>query len=351
MTGISTHVGMKQDAYVGPSVWALPVAGAILYPLLVRGFILSVQAYQANDIVASKVALAVAALALMGSELAVPFLALRALIGMRNSTEPNAPLIRRVLHLVFATPPLQTVIGFAASGSGLPEAWAWNGGWALVAMIAFLVRTGSSDGSSGALRDTAQLRKIHGFAALFLLTGFLVLHLGNHLAALWTVRAHHDLMTSLRLWYRAAWVQPIIFGLLGTMILTGVLLVIRHTTTTADKFRTVQTATGAYFGAFIVSHTTAVLVGRANGVDTNWEFAAGVPPGILAQAWRGALIDYYALSVFFIAVHVALGLRIVLLGHHIKVGTANRVAYAGAVAGTIVTALIMAAVLGLRFGS
>ena len=351
MTGISTPVAMKQDTYIGPDVWTAPVVGAIVYPLLVQGFILSVQAYKANGVVASKVVLAAAALVLMGSVLAVPCVALRALIGIRNSIEPNAPLVRRVLHLVFATPPVLTVSGFAASALGVPLTWAWYGGWALVAMITLLVRKGSSNSSPVTRHDSTRLRKIHGFSALFLLMGFLALHLGNHLAALWTVQTQNDVMIFLRGWYRSAWVQPIIIGLFGTMIVTGILLVIRYTATTADKFRTLQTASGGYFVAFIASHTLAVFTAIASNVDTNWEFAAGGPLGLLHQPWRGALIDYYALSVFLIVVHTALGLRIVLLGHGTKESTANRVVYAGMVVGALVTALIMAAALGLHLGS
>ena len=344
-------VTTKQGTYIGPYVWTLPVVGAIVYPLLVKGFVLSVQAYEANGVAASKVVLAAAALVLMGSVLAVPFVALRALIGIRNSIEPNAPLVRRILHLAFATPPVLTVTGFAASGLGVPLTWAWYGGWGLLAMITFLVRKGSSNSSPVTLRDSTRLRKIHGFSALLLLMGFLVLHLGNHLTALWTVQTQNDVMIFLRGWYRAAWVQPIIIGLFVTMIVTGILLVIRHTATTADTFRTLQTASGGYFAAFVAAHTLAVFTARANDVDTNWEFAAGGPLGLLYQPWRGALIDYYALSVFLIVVHTALGLRIVLLGHHIEESTANRVVYAGTVVGAVVTALIMAAALGLHLGA
>ena len=351
MTAVATRVAMKQDTYIGPDAWIAPVVGAIVYPLLVQGFILSVQAYKTTDAAASKVVLAAVALVLMGSELAVPFVALRALMGIRNSIEPNAPLVRRVLHLVFATPPVFTVIGFAASGLGVPQTWVWYGGWGLVAMITFLVRKGSGSSSPITLRDSTQLRKIHGFSALFLLMGFLALHLGNHLAALWTVQSQNDVMIFLRGWYRSAWVQPIIIGLFGTMIVTGVLLVVRYTATTADAFRTLQTASGGYFAAFIAAHSLAVFTARANNVDTNWEFAAGGPLGLLHQPWRGTLIDYYALSVFLIVVHTALGLRIVLLGHHTKESAANRVVYAGMVVGALVTALIMAATLGLHLGS
>jgi len=71
-------------------------------------------------------------------------------------------------------------------------------------------------------------------------------------------------------------VQPIIIGLFGTMIVTGILLVIRYTAT-----RPISSAPckqlGGYFAAFIASHTLAVFTARANDVDTNWEFAAGGP--------------------------------------------------------------------------
>lgn len=351
MTGISTRVATEQDTYIGPDVWALPVVGAVVYPLLVKGFIFSVEAYKANDVIASKVALALAALAFMSLELAVPLMALRALMRIRNSIEANAPLLRRVLHLAFATPPAQTLSGFAAGALGISPTWAWYGGWGVLAMIAFLARRGSTSALSGTRHDWTRLRKIHGFSALFLIIGFLSLHLGNHLTALWTVQAQHDAMTVLRGWYRSAWVQPIILALFGTMIVTGILLVIRYTANTADRFRTLQTASGAYFAAFIGSHTLAVFVGRANNVDTNWDFAAGGPLGLLHHSWRGALIDYYALSVFLIVVHVALGLRIVLLGHGAKENTANRVVFAGMAVGGLVTAGIMAATLGLHLGS
>ena len=241
--------------------------------------------------------------------------------------------------------------GFATSALGVPLLWAWYGGWGLVELIAFLVRTGSSSSSPVTLRDSTRLRKIHGFSALFLLMGFLALHLGNHLTALWSVQTQNEVMIFLRGWYRSAWVQPIIIGLFGTMIVTGILLVIRYTATTADKFRTLQTASGGYFAAFIASHTLAVFTARADNVDTNWDFAAGGPLGLLHQAWRGALVDYYALSVFLIVVHTALGLRIVLLGHHARETTANRVVYMGTAVGALVTVLIMAAALGLHLGS
>jgi hypothetical protein len=348
---ISSRIAIERSTYLGPDIWALPVVGAIVYPLLVKGFILSVEAYKANDVLASKVVLAAVALAFMSLELAVPLMALRALMRIRDRVEPNAPLLRRVLHLAFATPPAQTLSGFAADAVGISPAWAWYGGWAVLAMIALLARSGSRSALSGTPRAWARIRAVHGASALFLIVGFLSLHLGNHLTALWTVHAQQVVMTLLRGWYRSDWVQPVILVLFGTIIVTGILMVRRYTASTADSFRTLQTASGAYFAAFIGSHTLAVFIGRANNVDTNWDFAAGGPLGLLHQAWRGSLIDYYALSVFLIIVHVALGLRIVLLGHGTKEGTANRVVYAGVAAGALVTSLIMAAALGLHLGS
>lgn len=351
MTEISARAGMVQHTYLRPNVWTLPVVGAMVYPLLVKGFIVSVETYKPNDALVAKTVLAVVALVFMALELAVPLMALRALLKIRTSVEPNAPLLRRMLHFAFATPPAQTLSGFAADAVGIPPSWAWYGGWAILAAIALLVRKGSSTTLPGTSRAWTRLRKIHGYSALLLIVGFLSLHLSNHLAAVWTVHAQEVVMTFLRRWYRSDWVQPIILALFGTMIVTGVLMVSRYTASAVDKFRTLQTASGAYFAAFVGSHTLAVFFGRANNIDTNWDFAAGGPLGLLHQAWRGTLIDYYALSVFLIVVHVALGVRIVLLGHGTKEVTANRVFYAGVAASALLTALIMAATLGLHLGS
>lgn len=88
MTAVSTHVAMK-GTYIGPDVWAAPVGGAIVYPLLVKGFILTVHSYQANDDVTPKVVLAAAALVFMAAELAVPFVAFRALWEYEIASNPT----------------------------------------------------------------------------------------------------------------------------------------------------------------------------------------------------------------------------------------------------------------------
>jgi hypothetical protein len=103
---LDTRVAITRVTCIGPNVWTLPVVGAIAYPILLQGFSLSVQASKANGIVASKIALAACAVVLLSLAVAVPCVAFRALIGIRNSIEPNAPIVRRVLHLAFATSPL-----------------------------------------------------------------------------------------------------------------------------------------------------------------------------------------------------------------------------------------------------
>src|SRR5262249_28000285 len=125
MKGMSTALQIESQTYLGSRVWVLPVVGATAYPLLVKAFILSVAAYQATDVPAAKALLAVGALACMARELAVPLVSLRALMQIRDSVEPNAPLLRRMLCLAFATPPAQTLCGFAADAVKIPPSWAW----------------------------------------------------------------------------------------------------------------------------------------------------------------------------------------------------------------------------------
>jgi hypothetical protein len=181
--------------------------------------------------------------------------------------------------------------------------------------------------------------------------GFLLLHLANHVAALWTVSVQSALMTVLRLWYRSPWVQPVILALLAVMVLTGVLQARRYTASTCDAFRVAQTVSGAYIGAFIGAHSAAVFIGRSHGLDTNWDFAVGGTLGLLHEPFRATLLVYYALAVFLIVVHLALGLRITLLAHHWEARTADRLAKFGAAAGILLSSLIMAAALGVHVAS
>jgi hypothetical protein len=96
-----------------------------------------------------------------------------------------------------------------------------------------------------------------------------------------------------------------------------------------DFFGSLQTASGAYLAAFIVSHLTAVFVlGRwALEVDTNWDFAIGAPAGMMGDAWNVRLVPHYSLAVFLLFTHLSCGLRVVLLAQHVSPTAAGRLAH------------------------
>ena len=74
-------------------------------------------------------------------------------------------------------------------------------------------------------------------------------------------------------------------------------------------------------------------------------FASGGPTGLLLGT-SYFLIPYYPLAVIAVSTHVALGLRIVLLGHQIEPPAAARAAYAISTLGAVAAALIASALLG-----
>jgi hypothetical protein len=136
--------------------------------------------------------------------------------------------------------------------------------------------------------------------------------------------------------------------LLLIMIATGVPLVLRHSRQRLDAFRVVQLATGAYVAAFICSHVIAVLNGRRLGIETDWFFAAGPASLLDGTSLLGRLIPHYLFGTLSLIVHVACGLRIVLLQHGVPALVSNRALYGIASAGTAITVVIMAALLGVH---
>ena len=86
-------------------------------------------------------------------------------------------------------------------------------------------------------------------------------------------------MSTLRKWYRSDLVQPVLVTLMLFQVVSGVILVSRATAARSDLYRTLQTSTGAFLAAFIVSHLNAVFIlGRAvTKVDTTFLWASGAP--------------------------------------------------------------------------
>jgi hypothetical protein len=335
-------------------LWCLPIAGTVVYPLILNSYSAVAHAGADGTAFLQRLALFTVAAALMLAAFAVPCLALRSLLWLENSKGVETRFLRRSLHIAAATPPvyilaLQCTAALGVSGhlNAL-----WCGAWAFAA-AAIWRHLRATQGRQNSRADSIvdrwipTFRVAHGMAALTLLLLFLAAHLANHLAALWSVEAHQAVMKLLRRWYRATWVEPVILGSCGAMIATGLVLVGFHTRTTGDRFRTVQTATGAYLVAFMFAHTNAVLWGRSIHIETDWVFASGGPTGLLLGPVY-YLIPYYPLAVVAVSTHVALGLRIVLLGHRIEPAAAARATYAISALGAVTAVLIATALLGVH---
>ena len=278
----------------------------------------------------------------------VPFVAVRALISMSDEESSRPALTRGLLYLMFAAPPAYVLIFLLASKSGIfqyREA-VWISAWLAAGVVLTFSKAGTA--SRVHVAGVTGLRVIHGAIALCLLVGFLVTHLVNHTLALWSVELHTAAMEWLRQFYRSEWVEPVLLGMLLLMFLTGAPLVLHHSQQRPDTFRTLQMATGVYIGMFVCAHLTAVLGARSAGVETDWFFATG-PNGLLDG--RGLLIPYYILAVYFLILHAACGLRIVLLKHDVAAVAANKVVYGLAGAGSVVTALTAIAALGFHIQS
>jgi hypothetical protein len=187
----------------------------------------------------------------------------------------------------------------------------------------------------------------HGTSALLVVVIFLAWHLLNHASAAVSLEINQAMMDVLRKWYRSEFVQPLLIALVLFQVASGLILLRRATAAAGDLYSTLQTCTGAFLTAYIASHLNAVFVlGRAvSKVDTTFLWASGAPAGLLADAWNVRLIPHYSLGVFFIATHMGLGLRGVLLAHRVSPYLADRTAWAVSALGAALAATITVAQL------
>ena len=193
----------------------------------------------------------------------------------------------------------------------------------------------------------------HGSSALLIVLIFLAWHLLNHASAAFSLELNHAMMITLRKWYRSELVQPVLVSLMLFQVVSGVILLWRATAMRNDLYGTLQNSTGAFLAAYIVSHLNAVFIlGRAvTKVNTTFLWASGAPVGLLPDAWNVRLIPHYSLGVLFVITHLGLGLRGVLLAHHVSRFTADRVAWAVGAVGVAFALTITIAQLSVHGAS
>ena len=329
---------------------AAPVAAALIYPLCLSALFHSGKLLLAGGGFAG--ALLVAASLLL--VFAVPALGLYALIRLGPIERPTVgqARARAFAHLAYACPPLFTMIGvllYIPHLSGELVVWAviW------IPALAFVSWSAGNDAPARpGTRASGRLRFLHGVSAAILLAIFLVWHISNHVLGIWSAELHQAAMKVLRAWYRSAAVEPVIVALIVFQVVSGIVLLRARLSQPADLFAALQTATGAYLAIFIVSHLNAVFpLGRWEmGIDTDFFFASGGPPGLLADAWNVRLIPHYSLAVWSLFTHAGCGLRAVLLAHSENRASADRIAVSVSVLGAIVATIITAALCRVHIG-
>ena len=320
------------------------VAGALLYPLALDRFFAALAA-------GGSLGATGAAVLALATALAIPILGLVTILRRERGASAGAVRVRRLAHVSVAVPPLYTATGVVLLTLGLPgwDVGVWSVAWLSTLAVVLLWPAGDAPRAEVAT-PAAWLRWAHGLAAATVLVGFIALHLGNHLLALGGTDLHARVQDGLRLWYRAAAVEPVLIGLMVWLIGSGMALARHRTLRFSGRWDAVQTASGAYLGAFLVSHMTAALImARATfGIDTTWQWAAGAPGGLLGDPWSVRLLPHYLLAVAAVAAHAGCGLRSVLLAHGARRRVADGAAATMIGGGGVLALVLVAALLGAR---
>lgn len=334
--------------------WLLPPAAALFYPQAVGAL------YDSGKLLhrASGPSAAAAWLGIVGSATlvyGVPAVGIGVayLLGRRERTSSSELLARRIAHLAVASPSLFVLIGVVFyllhSTNGDSVFW-WILWLAALAAVAWSLRMPGTDTFTSPTPAPIPLRVAHGTSALLIVLIFLAWHLLNHASAAFSSEFNQAMMSTLRKWYRSELVQPVLVTLVLFQVASGVILLWRATAVRSDLYRTLQTSTGAFLAAFIVSHLNAVFIlGRAvTKVDTTFLWASGAPVGLLPDAWNVRLIPHYSLGVWFVIIHMGLGLRGVLLAHRVSPPAAGRVAWGVCALGAVLAMTITVAQLSVR---
>jgi len=343
----------RPDSFAGRLWWLLPPAAALFYPWAVRAL------YQSDKLLGreSGPGDAIAWLTIVASVALVygvpaTGIVVAYLLGRHERTSHSELLARRLAHLTVACPSLFVLIGvvfFLLHYANDSQFWSilWLTG---LAAAAWAVRTQNGEAPASSIPNPIPLRVAHGTSALLIVLMFLAWHLLNHASAAFSLEFNQSMMTSLRKWYRSEFVQPVLLTLILFQVVSGLILLRRATAARADLYRTLQTCTGAFLSAFLVSHVNAVFVlGRAvTKVDTTFLWASGAPAGLLPDAWNVRLIPHYSLGVWFVITHMGLGLRGVLLAHRVSRRAADRVAWAVALLGAAFALTITVAQLSVH---
>lgn len=283
---------------------------------------------------------------------AVPLINLLLAEGPRRSDGLIAQQVRsrRFALLAFTAPTAYVFFGVLTymAGSKIPDAWIWSPAWLLFAWLASRPAAVRSVHHS---RPSARLRVAHGVSGAIVAI-YVLFHLFNHLFGLVGPDAHAAVMAIGRKVYRAAFIEPVLVAAMLFQIATGLRLAWMWSEMSVDRYRVFQVASGVFLSVFILGHMNSVFVFARTflKIPTDWAFAAGLPAGLIHDAWNIRLVPHYALAVFLVLAHLCCGLRVVMLAHGARVPAANGIWWTGAVLSALVSVAIMCGMTGLRLG-
>jgi hypothetical protein len=146
------------------------------------------------------------------------------------------------------------------------------------------------------------IKRIHYISGL-IITIFIGLHLFNHAYGIFGADKHIEIMNTLRLFYRNAFVEFILSCCVILQIFSGLKLFWLNRKTATTLFNRLHIWTGLYLAIFLVIHLGAVLAGRFYfHLDTNYYFGVA---GLNSFPLNLFFIPYYALAIFSFFGHIA----------------------------------------------
>lgn len=136
---------------------------------------------------------------------------------------------------------------------------------------------------------------------------FILIHLGNHLAALANPEAHRSWMALFRVVYRQGIIETGLLTLFAIQIILGVRLVLSRGWP-SGKWAWAQVLSGGYIAFFLVQHLGVIIYLRLSDptFDTNFHWAASV---VSVDPIRWYFIPYYGLALLAIFTHLAAALH------------------------------------------
>jgi hypothetical protein len=336
----------------GPvGIYLAPVA-ALIYPLTLWSFHLSVSASETGGRSAMAVAAAAASLAL---SFVLPALTVLAALHLAGIDKPSALQLRarKAAFISVAAPTIFVFLGvlFYMARYPIPESAAWAIIWIAAIVFVGLGRLSKREPQDTVLAPrTSALRVAHGISAAAIILLFLAWHICNHLFGLFGAEAHVAFMKVVRHIYRAKVIEPLLVGLLLFQAASGLWLFGKYMGERMDRFRAFQLASGIYLAFYVIGHMNSVFIFARTflGIDTDWAFATGAPQGLIRDPWNIRLVPHYWLGVFFVLSHLSSGLRGVLLAHGWQKSVADRVMIGGSLTGGLVATLIMLGLCGMR---